>query len=183
MTRITDEDLRAFQKEYGPSLLAYFARRVEPREDAAALLNELLEIMWRKSASVPTEPEAARMWMFGIARNLVLTHRRGAARRSKVIARLRDELSNHHEPIENDDVIAVRQAVAALPELQRELVRLVHWDGFTLAAAATITGVAASTARGRYQAARTRLARELSATADPDPAVVSIAVGSVCFFV
>ncbi|MBM7831937.1 putative DNA-binding protein (UPF0251 family) [Agromyces cerinus] len=39
-------------------------------------------------------------------------------------------------------------------------VRLVLWDGFTVAEAATILGISETTARGRYQRARARL-REL----------------------
>lgn len=44
----------------------------------------------------------------------------------------------------------------------RDLVGLVHWEGATLAEAAGIVGIPASTARGRYQAARRRLADMLA---------------------
>ena len=61
----------------------------------------------------------------------------------------------------------MRAAVAALPEEQRELVMLVHWDGFGIAEAATLLGVNPSTARGRYAAARARLARALAQAESP----------------
>lgn len=176
MTRISDDQLRSLQADQGPSLLAYFSRRVEPPEDAAVLLNELLVVVWRKASSAPSEPEEARMWMFGIARNLVLTHRRGRARRLALAGRLRDELATRPVDVSGDDVVAVRQAVALLPEVQRELVRLVHWDGFSLSEAATITGVSASTARSRYQLARRKLARELGSDPDPEPAPFSVSL-------
>ena len=52
---------------------------------------------------------------------------------------------------------AVRDAVLRLPAPQRELVMLVHWDGFTIAEAAEILRVNASTARSRYAAAKATL--------------------------
>ncbi len=168
MTQISDDELRALQKEHGPSLLAYFARRIDPPADAAVLLNELLEIVWRRASSAPAEPQELRMWMFGIARNLVLSQRRGWRRRAALAERLRDTLATQEPEVRDERHAMVRQAVQALPEVQRELVRLVHWDGFTLTEAAQITGVTASTARSRYQLARRRLARKLKATTDEE---------------
>jgi len=179
MTRIGNDQLRALQELHGPSLLAYFSRRVQPPEDAAVLLNELLVVVWRKASSVPSQPEQARMWMFGIARNLVLTRQRGRTRRAALAGRLRDELAARPPETPSDVVITVRQAVASLPEVQRELVRLVHWDGFTLTEAATITGVSASTARSRYQLARRKLARELATVVDLDEGYPTIDVSFV----
>ena len=168
MTQISDDELRALQKEHGPSLLSYFARRIDPPADAAVLLNELLEIVWRRASSAPVDAQELRMWMFGIARNLVLTQRRGWRRRAALAERLRDTLAAREPEVEDERNAMVRQAVKALPEVQRELVRLVHWDGFTLTEAAQITGVTASTARSRYQLTRRRLARELTATTDEE---------------
>ena len=108
------------------------------------------------------------MWMFGIARNLVSTHRRGRFRRAALAERLREELAARPPETHDERSDAVRRAVAELPDAQRELVKLVHWDGFTLVQAARLTGVTASTARSRYLLARRRLARELSST-DGEP--------------
>lgn len=57
----------------------------------------------------------------------------------------------------------VRAAIAALPDDLAELVRLVHWEGFSITEAAQICGVPASTARTRYQRARRALAARLRA--------------------
>lgn len=172
MTRIGGDELRSLQKEHGPSLLAYFARRIEPPEDAAVLLNELLEVVWRRASSAPAEPEELRMWMFGIARNLALSQHRGWRRRAALAERLREDLASRVPATQDERAFIVRRAVRALPEAQRELVRLVHWDGFSLTQAAQLTGVSPSTARSRYQLARRRLARELGALIDEeDPAL------------
>ncbi|MCS5717758.1 ECF-type sigma factor [Herbiconiux sp. CPCC 205763] len=55
------------------------------------------------------------------------------------------------------ELLDVRASVQALPDGQRELVMLIHWEGFTLPEAARIVGIRESTARGRYQRARITL--------------------------
>jgi len=51
-------------------LLAFFVRRAESPEDAAVLLGDALLIIWRWADSIPSDDLQARMWMFGVARNL-----------------------------------------------------------------------------------------------------------------
>jgi RNA polymerase sigma-70 factor, ECF subfamily len=167
------QGLRALQKAHGTALLAYFARRIEPQEDAAILFNELLLVVWRRAASAPSDPEDVRMWMFGIARKLVLGHHRSRRRQRAVAERLREELSVRPPEQASDESLAVRQAIQALPGPQRELVRLIHWDGFSITEAAKITGVGASTARSRYFLARRRLAAQLSVTDGEPPPVIA----------
>lgn len=58
----------------------------------------------------------------------------------------------------------VRDAVARLDPELAELIRLVHWDRLTLAEAAHVTGIPASTARSRYQKAKEDLRTQLSVT-------------------
>ena len=53
--------------------------------------------------------------------------------------------------------VAPHHPLAALPEPLRELVTLVHWDGFSVAEASRLTGAAASTGRTRYAKARALL--------------------------
>lgn len=166
MSRMDDEALRELQHQHGPSLLLYFERRIEPVEDAAMLLNDLLVVVWKRAASAPSDPEQVRMWMFGIARKLLNNQRRSNYRRSALADQLREQLASRSQPIPPDEAAAVRAAVATLPKSQRELVRLVHWDGFTLSEAARITGVGASTARSRYALARAKLTGELTNRAE-----------------
>lgn len=137
-------------------LLAYFERRVQPRGDAADLLADTLVVAWRKHRLCPADPEQGRMWLFTIARNILANHRRGITRRQAIAERLRQQLAiapSHDQP----DGSNVRDAVAGLPDDLRELVRLVHWEGFTVAEAAQILGINPSTARSRYAAAKARL--------------------------
>ena len=155
---------RALQRGAGDDLLAYFERRVRNREDAADLLAETLLQAWRRSASAPATAERQRMWLFTIAANVLANQRRGSRRRAALAARLRQHLATVAPPDE-DEGREIRDAVLRLHSARRELVMLVHWDGFTIVEAAEILGLNASTARSRYAAAREELKRALAATA------------------
>ena len=61
-----------------------------------------------------------------------------------------------------DQGLELRDAIDRLDGDLAELVRLVHWDGFTLAEAAVLLDIPSSTARGRYQRARKALQHALA---------------------
>lgn len=155
----------ALAERLAPALLGYFARRVPEPADAADLVGETFLVLWRRTHDVPDDPDAARMWAFGVARRVLSTYHRTGARRSALTARLRAELevtarATHADP----QVAALRDALDRLDPLDRELVRLVHWDGFTLAEAARLLGKRPGTVRSRYHRARQRLRAEVSGT-------------------
>lgn len=151
------DDIEASLRATAPDLLAYFERRVSPREDAADLLGELMVQAWRNARSAPGDEEQRRMWLYGVARNVLANHSRGARRRTALVDRLRRHLSVVGDSPEESERSALRDLVHRLPESQRELIALVHWDGLTIAQAAEVLGLNASTARGRYSAARETL--------------------------
>jgi hypothetical protein len=77
--------------------------------------------------------------------------------------RLREELLVLAPPT---DGAAVREAVDGLPDAQRELVLLVHGDGFSITDAARLVHVNPSTARTRYATALANLRAALVPVAD-----------------
>ncbi len=149
------------------NLLAYFSRRVSPQADAADLLGDTLLVLWRRARSIPDNDDEGRMWMFGIARNVLVTHRRGLSRRLALADRLRDEMSilpnsgaldGRLRAAPGDDRLeAVVSAIAELSAPDREIIMLVHFDGFTLVEAGRLLHLRATTARSRYHRARDRL--------------------------
>lgn len=155
-------------------LLRYFRRRVDHPEDAADLLGRTLLAFWENSRRVPTTEEGARMWCFGIARNMLREHYRAATKRASLANALRDHLAGSGSRNESADPASdshlharsVRQVVAQLDEKSRELVILVHWDGFSIAQAARLLSMNTSTARTRYGRALRRLRRDLDDLAD-----------------
>lgn len=136
-------------------LLAYFERRVGA-EDAADLLAETMMTVWRRAADLPRESEQARMWLFVVARNLLSNAERGERRRWRLANRLRAMLGPDESPSAEAGA-DVRDAVARLDRELAELVRLVHWDGFSVAEAGELLGIPPSTARSRYARAKQEL--------------------------
>lgn len=146
-----------------PDLLRYLESRLGP-DDAPDALSDTLLVAWRRVADLPASGDEARAWLFGIARNTVLNSRRGRTRRVGLVARLRG-----HTPREDaapaDRGVEVRDAIDRLDPDLAELVRLVHWDGLTLAEASRVLGQPATTVASRYRRAREQLRAALAGPA------------------
>jgi RNA polymerase sigma factor (sigma-70 family) len=148
-----------------PDLLTYLERRVT-RDDAADLLAEVMLTVWRRADQLPVDPVRARMWLFVTARNVLANAERSERRRWRLANRLRMMLGPQTAPAAASDPeegAEVRDAIARLSPDLAELIRLVHWDGLTLAEAAEVMEIPASTARGRYQRAKQELREALTA--------------------
>jgi len=157
--------LRSALEASSVDLLSYLRRRTDVVE-APDLLGEAFVVAWRRVDDLPEDPERARMWLFGIARGVLRNHHRGLQRRWALADRLRGHAALSMAAPPADEHLEVRDAIARLDPDLAEIVRLVHWDGFTLTDAAELVGVPASTARGRYQRAKEQLRVAL------DPATV-----------
>ncbi|MCJ1703730.1 MULTISPECIES: RNA polymerase sigma factor [unclassified Rathayibacter] len=156
-------------------LLNYLERRVGT-DDAADALSETMTIAWRRSSSMPLPDEDARLWLFGVARNVALNTSRTRRRQDLLAEKLRgivDPIGVIGEP--SDVVLDVRAALSKLTPELAEVVRLVHWEGFSLSEAAQILSVPPSTARSRYQKAK----RELGDLLSPLPSEQALGSGEI----
>ncbi|MFB7252538.1 RNA polymerase sigma factor [Microbacterium sp. NPDC056234] len=152
-------------------LLRYFMRRVNPPEDAADLLAKVFLALWEKGGRVPTTNEGARMWCFGIARNVLREHRRNGKKAIDLARTLRDYL--HDAPKHHSSAAAtaesrmrasdIRRAMTLLNDRARELLILIYWDNFSIADAARLLSVNESTARTLHARALRRLEVALEA--------------------
>ncbi|MBG6054757.1 RNA polymerase sigma-70 factor (ECF subfamily) [Salinibacterium sp. CAN_S4] len=151
-------------------LLQYFARRVDNTQDAADLVSETLLVAWRRHQSIPSDSVEARMWLYGVGRRVLSTHWRSRRRRNSLTDRLRESLAEISVwANEQPDIESVRDAIETLAPKDRELIRLVYWDGFTLAEAAILLRIQPATARSRIARARVALRRQLAEP--PDTAI------------
>ncbi|HYY32175.1 MAG TPA: RNA polymerase sigma factor [Gaiellaceae bacterium] len=142
-------------------LLAYLLRRSTSPEDAADVLAETYLIAWRKLETIP-KGDRARLWLFGVARNLLLksaTRRRsGDALVSRLAGELRAARAVVPEEEWSDHVSA---ALAMLPEGDREILMLSAWEGLTPKEIAAVLEVSANVVRVRLHRARSRLREKL----------------------
>ncbi|WP_223625104.1 RNA polymerase sigma factor [Microbacterium sp. EST19A] len=157
----SEEPLTRALMHSSADILSYLTRRVG-HDDAPDLLGETMVTAWRRVRELPDDPERARMWLFGIARGNLQNHARGERRRWALADRVRGHVRADASAPASDAGAEVRDAIARLEPDLAELVRLVHWDGFSLTDAADLLGIPASTARGRYQRAKSELRAALS---------------------
>jgi RNA polymerase sigma factor (sigma-70 family) len=161
-------DRRLFERlvrETRDDLLAYALRRSAGPEDAADVLSETYLIAWRKLEKIPPG-EQARLWLFGVARNVI---RQGVDRRRSrdaLVERLARELraaTNVEPALEHDRANrALQAALATLPERDREILTLTAWEGLTPQEVAAVLGIPANVVRVRLHRARARLAGRLT---------------------
>jgi RNA polymerase sigma factor (sigma-70 family) len=151
-------------RETRRDLLAYALRRTRSAEDAADVLAETYLIAWRKLDSIP-RGEHTRLWLFGVARNVL---RRGATRQhalSAMVEQLAQELRDQEaaEPVSQDALAPRVQAeLLALPEPQREVLLLTAWERLTPREIAVATRTPVNLVRVRLHRARAHLRRALS---------------------
>ncbi|UJP41407.1 RNA polymerase sigma factor [Cellulomonas palmilytica] len=118
--------------------------------------------------------DAARPWLFGVARRVLANHYRGERRRLALAERLREQVVEAVPAHEPDDPVLL-QAMDRLPPDDRELLRLVAWEELARDEIALVLGVPRATVRVRLHRARRRLTALLAelepAQTDPPPAL------------
>ena len=138
-------------------LLAYALRRVEQPADAADVVAETFLVAWRRRREIPAGGEA-RLWLYGVARRVLANHHRGGVRRERLGQRLRQRLALATDPAEEvPQRLAVRDALARLGELDREVLLLTVWEGLEPREAAAVLDVSPAAVRTRLSRARARL--------------------------
>lgn len=150
------------------ALLGYAVRRVADPQDAADVVAEAYLVAWRRLDDVPAGADA-RPWLFGVARNVLANYYRGERRRTALAARLRETLSNDL-PAAPTQPSTLGIAMARLGDDDRELLRLVAWEGLAREEIAMVLRVPRATVRVRLHRARRRLLALLAEAEAPDEA-------------
>lgn len=139
------------------------------RATAEEIVSETFLIAWRRLADVPS---GELPWLFGVTRNLIRERYRADQRLRTLCAEL-----GAAEPPAGDvaehvtDRAAALQALAELPDADRELLTLLAWHGLTNGEAAQVLGCTTATLLVRVHRARRRLR---DAMAPPDEPALSL---------
>lgn len=150
--------------EHREAVRAYVRRRA-PDAVVDDVVSETFLVCLRKIGGVPAEPLP---WLFAVARKTLANERRKQTR----VGHDHDLPVDEPGPV-GDGVLAA--AFNALSERDREVLRLVAWEGLSLADAATVLGCSSVACRVRYHRAKSRLASQLAAAASfrPEPKEVT----------
>ncbi|MEV6981869.1 sigma-70 family RNA polymerase sigma factor [Sphaerisporangium sp. NPDC051017] len=156
---------RVYLDTYEP-ILGYATRRCDSPEDAADVVAETFEIAWRRLDDLPPG-EQARLWLYGVARNVLANHRRGLMRRHVHQAGLREDVADLYARTslseERMEFAAIARVFRDLSDEDRELLSLVAWEGLDAGEIAGVLGCSRNAARIRLHRARRRFSRGLAA--------------------
>ena len=146
-------------KAHAPALLLYARQWL----DAATAEDVVQEVFVRlmTGGQLPREP---RTWLYRCVRNASISAWRAKRRRSD------REQSSEREALfipKVDDLIdaqSAQEALARLPQMQREIVTLRIWSDLTLAEISQITGLPISTIHDQYRIALKQMREQLERT-------------------
>jgi DNA-directed RNA polymerase specialized sigma24 family protein len=151
-------------REHQKAVRAYVRRRA-PEAVVDDVVSETFVVCLRKIERVPPEPLP---WLYAVARKTLANERRKRER----LAPSQGLPVAGPQPV-GDGVLA--NAFNRLSEEDREVLRLVAWEGLSLADTATALGCSGVACRVRYHRAKSRLASRLEAAASfrPEPKEVT----------
>ena len=163
-----DERFRLLYESHLDDLKAYCLRRLG-RDEAEDALAEIFSVAWRKLEKVPAGNEA-RLWLYGVARNVVRNSMRSARRR----ARLGNRVSGFIYPprpgpaettmtrSEHADVLV---ALGKLRPGDQELLRLHAWEELSRSEIARVLDISIAAVDMRLHRAIARMSVALDALA------------------
>ncbi len=114
------------------ALMAYFMRRIPNEADVFDATEDVFLVAWRRLSEVP-EGDAALLWLYGVARNVLANHRRGNARLSRLRSRIAAEPVYPPRGPASEAVLSIQEehlleALATLREKDREVLLLTYWE-------------------------------------------------------
>ncbi len=153
-----EDDFRRLYAAHFDAVLGFALRRTDRPEDAADVTADTFLVAWRRLSHVPAG-DAARPWLYGVARRTLANHRRGEGRRAALGERLRHQLAHAvadlaDEVVHRADVTAAMQRLSARDE---EVLQLHLWEGLEPREMAEVLGIPATVVRPRLSRARARL--------------------------
>jgi RNA polymerase sigma-70 factor (ECF subfamily) len=154
--------LRAFDEHHAP-LFRFAYRLTGSIADAEDIVQACFLELLRPDCSYEPARAPLRTWLYGVVRNQSLKRLRQKG--TPQLPGTNDALSPEHEILRGETEDVVRRAVLALPELQREVLILAHYEQMPLAEIASILDIEVGAVKSRLQRARASLRETLAAYA------------------
>jgi len=154
--------LRLFDEHHVP-LFRFAYRLTGSVADAEDVVQACFLELLRPDCSYDPSRAPIRTWLFGIVRNQSLKRLRH--RGVPELEKAEDAPSPEQEILRGEIEDVVRRAVLALPEQQREVLILAHYEQLALAEIAGILEIEVGAVKSRLQRARASLRETLAAYA------------------
>ena len=165
---------RTLYKSTFSGIYAYAARALVPdQSEIDDVVADVYLVAWRRIAELPQSPQD-RLWLFGVARNIVRNTRRSTNRRHLLVDRIHRQPQLPVGSSEPSDV-DVTDALRRLSPNEREVMQLVVWDGLSPTETAEVLGCSVNVVQVRLHRARRRLVRSLrAASGESDGGAASV---------
>ncbi len=157
------ERFRVLYNDLYDDLWRYVQRRSINTEEARDTLSEVFLVAWRRLEDIPAGKEA-RLWLFGVARNLVKTSWRKRKRVGDLVVRIGSEMSTRgatDEELDNSGVLKIVKALQFLSENDQEILRLLAWENLSHKEISVVLGCSENAVAIRIRRARVRLMKVL----------------------
>lgn len=157
------ERFRILYNDLYDDLWRYVQRRSINTEEARDTLSEVFLVAWRRLEDIPAGNEA-RLWLFGVARNLVKTSWRKRKRSGDLLVRIGSEMSTRgttDEELDNSGVLKIVKALQFLSENDQEILRLLAWENLSHKEISVVLGCSENAVAIRIRRARVRLMKVL----------------------
>jgi len=157
------ERFRVLYNDLYDDLWRYVQRRSINTEEARDTLSEVFLVAWRRLEDIPAGKEA-RLWLFGVARNLVKTSWRKRKRSGDLLVRIGSEMSTRgttDEELDNSGVLKIVKALQFLSESDQEILRLLAWENLSHKEISVVLGCSENAVAIRIRRARVRLMKVL----------------------
>jgi RNA polymerase sigma factor (sigma-70 family) len=148
----SEQRFRAAYDEHVRAVAAFALRRVPAAADAEDVVAETFLVAWRRFDEAPAD---LRPWLFGVARHVLRHNYRATQRRDALCARLAAALARRGE--RSAEAGWLVEALAELPEADRDVLTLTAWEGLSHAEAGQVLGCSAGAVAVRLHRARARL--------------------------
>ena len=164
--------LEALYDRYASTVLGISLKVIGDRAAAEDVLQETFWRVWRSAATYQSQRGSFTGWLFRIARNLAIdAYRRRNVRPQAIIDAESADALLDQTPDPDMDVVdqtqsviknrQVRNALASLPRVQRQVIELAYFYGMTRQEIAEATGEALGTIHTRARLGLQKLREEL----------------------
>jgi RNA polymerase sigma-70 factor (ECF subfamily) len=145
------EALGRLYDRHAGTVFALARRIVQAVEDAEEVVQDVFSQVWRDATRYERQRATVAGWI------VMLTRARGGGQDAAELPLASSGPSPEDLTLASADVLAVRQALAVLPDAQRELVELAYYEGLTHTELAARTGTPLGTVKTRLRTAMAAL--------------------------